>query len=219
MKHPDSVATMAEGDASHHGIGVPVDKAQQPRPETGSGFFTPPSCAGHGHPYGGPCGASQDAPVPYPGTPTHTVCHPRLASREAGFKPVDKEPIMADTTTPTQSTGTNTSPTPSASASALEKLYDQSETDATALVQMAAILQTVALATDSLRLLDAHHNAMTYFPDFKKHVDEAVKYPRGCMETDTSCIVVTLEHVADQIQKIGNDAAKRAMNVMQGRTA
>lgn len=105
VNHLVSVTTMAAGDGSHHGIGVPVPKAQQPRPTTSSGFFTPPSCAGHGFAYGGPCGASQDAPVPLAGTPTHTVCHPRLASRAAGFEPVPKEPIMADTRTPQQSAG------------------------------------------------------------------------------------------------------------------
>ena len=91
------------------GFSSPKDKAQQAgRRFSVSGFsFDRKLRAARFHLYGGPCGTPQGVPVPYPGLLTRTVCHHRLAALAAGSKPVDKEPIMADTRMP--AAGTNTS--------------------------------------------------------------------------------------------------------------
>ena len=96
------------GDILAAGCGSPIDKAQQPRQTIERGFFTSPGCVGHGFAYDGPCGwhrKMRRSLIPVYQRP-HGLS-PTLVALAAGSKPVDKEPIMADTPTPTSGTSTH----------------------------------------------------------------------------------------------------------------
>lgn len=107
----ESLAKPGISDTVGAGLGSPSDKAHQAeRRLSVSAFLLTPRCAGHGFIYGGPCGWQRKLRRYL--IPVYQRLHglsPSLVAMAAGSQPVDKEPTMADTTTPKQSTGTTTS--------------------------------------------------------------------------------------------------------------
>lgn len=97
-------ATVAPDAQKHHGLGRPVlEKAQKPRPSRTAAFFMSVGCARHTWLpiLAGRVGTRASVcrflfPVDQP----CTVCHPCLVAGAAGLKPVEKEPLVANTLTP-----------------------------------------------------------------------------------------------------------------------
>ena len=102
----DTIHTDVE---KHHGIGVPVAKAQQPRPQNGSGFFISSPVAGDTVSFlADRVGHSQECVGSFARYANPHGLPPSIGVEGAGLEPVAKEPLMANSVhtgiTPTTST-------------------------------------------------------------------------------------------------------------------